>query len=93
MICSLNELKCKEVINIENGERIGYIDDIEFESENGTIIAFVIYGRTRFWGIFGKDDDIILTCKDIKLIGKDAILVKLTSRCYVKSGKRKNKIQ
>lgn len=92
MICSLNELKCKEVINIENGERIGYIDDIEFESENGTIIAFIIYGRTRFWGIFGKDDDIILTCNDIKLVGKDAILVKLTSRCYVKSVKRK-KIQ
>lgn len=92
MICSLNELKCKEVINIENGERIGYIDDIEFESENGTIIAFIIYGRTRFWGIFGKDDDIILTCNDIKLVGKDAILVKLTSGCYVKSVKRK-KIQ
>ena len=63
MICSLNDLKCKEVINVETGEKIGFIDDIEFEPENGTVIAFIIYGRMRFWGIFGKEDDIILTCQ------------------------------
>ena len=49
MICSLNDLKCKEVINVETGEKIGFIDDIEFEPENGTVIAFIIYGRMRFW--------------------------------------------
>ena len=42
MICSLNDLKCKEVINVETGEKIGFIDDIEFEPENGTVIAFII---------------------------------------------------
>lgn len=45
----------------------------------------------RFWGIFGKEDDIILTCQDVRLIGKDTILVKLTGSSYVKSSIRKNK--
>ena len=91
MICSLNDLKCNELINVETGEKIGFIDDIEFEPENGTVIAFIIYGRMRFWGIFGKEDDIILTCQDVRLIGKDTILVKLTGSSYVKSSIRKNK--
>lgn len=89
MICSLNDLKCKEVINVDTGEKIGFIDDIEFEPEKGTLAAFVIYGRERFFGFLGREDDIILTCSDVRLIGKDAILVKLNSRSYVKSSRRK----
>ncbi len=75
MIYGLSDLKAKEVINIENGEKLGFIDDIEFEAESGFVVAFVIMGRSRLWGLLGKDDDIILSVKDIKIIGKDTILV------------------
>ena len=45
LIYSLSELREKEVINIINGEKLGFIDDVEFETVKGEIIAFVIYGR------------------------------------------------
>ena len=76
MIYGLTELKSKEVINIENGEKLGFIDDIEFESETGSVVALVILGRTHLWGLLGKDNDIVLSCKDIELIGKDTVLVR-----------------
>lgn len=84
MIYGLTELKSKEVINIENGEKLGFIDDIEFESETSTVVALVIFGRPHLFGLFGRDDDIILSCRDIELIGKDTILVR-----YKESGSGK----
>ena len=76
MIYGLTDLKQKEVINIENGEKLGFIDDIEFEAESGTVAALVIMGRSRMWGLLGKDEDIVLTVRDIELIGRDTILVR-----------------
>ena len=76
MIYSLSELKEKEVINLNNGEKLGFVDDIEFESETGTVADLIIMGRSGIMGLFGKQDDIVLACSDIELIGKDTILVR-----------------
>ena len=76
MVYSLCELKEKEVINITNGEKLGFVDDIEFESETGRVVDLIIMGRSRFMGLFGKEEDIVLSCSDIELIGKDTILVR-----------------
>ena len=76
MVYSLGRLKEKEVINLNNGEKLGFVDDIEFESETGRVEDLIIMGRSRFMGLFGKEDDIILSCDDIELIGKDTILVR-----------------
>lgn len=75
MRCTLAELRNKEIINIKTGARLGYIDDIEFDSEDGEIKAFVVYGRARFFGLFGREDDIIITCGDIEIIGVDTVLI------------------
>lgn len=77
MIYSLSELREKEVINIVNGEKLGYIDDVEFETEKEKIAAFVIFGRKRLYGLLGKDKDLIITCEQIELIGSDTVLVKI----------------
>ena len=79
MIYGLTELKTKEVVNLNNGEKLGFVDDIEFESDTGRVVALVIMGRSRFLGLFGKEDDIILSVSDIELIGKDTILVRYNS--------------
>ncbi|MGN1481256.1 PRC-barrel domain-containing protein [Porcipelethomonas sp.] len=92
MICSLSELRNKDVINLLNGEKLGYIDDAEFDPETGNIIAFVIYGRERLWGLLGKDKDIVLSCKDIELIGRDAVLVKFHEDLCESSGRRKKAV-
>lgn len=75
MKCSMTELSNKEVINITTGEKLGYADDIIFETETSKLVSFVIYGRPRFFGIFGRDDDCIVNCCDIEVIGSDTILI------------------
>lgn len=77
LIYSLSELREKEVINIENGEKLGFIDDVEFETERERIAAFVIFGRKRLYGLLGKDKDLVITCEQIQLIGTDTVLVRI----------------
>ena len=77
MICSLSELRDKEVINIITGAKLGYVDDIEINTDTATVIALIVYGRPRFFGLFGRDDDMIIKCKEIEVIGEDTILIKL----------------
>ncbi|MDR2531588.1 MAG: YlmC/YmxH family sporulation protein [Oscillospiraceae bacterium] len=75
MVCRFEDLRCKEVINIRTGCKLGYPDDAEFESCTAKIIRLIVYGRSRFFGIFGREDDIVIPWCDIEIIGEDTILV------------------
>jgi len=75
VVCSLSDLRNKEVINIKNGAKLGFVDDVEINTVDASVLALIVYGRPRFFGIFGRDDDIVIKCKDIDLIGEDTILV------------------
>lgn len=77
MICGLEEIRNKEVIDIKTGERLGFIDDIQINVETSEVLAFVIYGRIGFLGIFGREDDVIIPCSAIKVIGSETLLVEL----------------
>ena len=77
MICTLNELQNKEVISVFDGKRLGFVDDVEMDTETASLISFIIYGRPKFFGLFGRDEDIVVKCEEIRLIGEDIILVNL----------------
>lgn len=82
MDCTLKELRGKEVINIYNGERLGFIDDIKFSTEDNKVISFIIYGREKFFGILGKQNDILINCNQIHLVGEETVLVSVESVQY-----------
>lgn len=79
MVCSLSELRTKEVINAGTGIKLGYVDDIEFDTVTGNVTSIIIFGRPRAFGLMGRDDDIIIKCEDIEVIGEDTILVRFES--------------
>lgn len=70
------EFKNKEIIDVSDGAKIGYVDDIVIDTQSADIISIVVYGRYRFFGLFGRDDDMIIDWEDIEIIGTDTILVK-----------------
>ena len=72
--CSVNELKAKEVISEKNGCRLGYVNDVEIDLQDGRLVALIIYGRTRF-GFAAHDCDWRICWDDISVIGEDTILV------------------
>lgn len=78
MICSLDDLRHKELIDITTGDRLGYIDDVKMNLETSEVQSLMIYGRQRFFGLLGREDDIMISCSDIRVVGDDVILVKMS---------------
>jgi len=73
-----SELKLKDVIDIKRGKKLGYIDDIDIEVENGQVKAFVVPAhQNRLFNFFLKKNDQIIHWSEIRKIGEDVILVEL----------------
>ena len=75
MIYRIDELKDRQVVCVKNGCVLGYISDVEINTENGNIESVVIFGRPRLFGLFGREDDIVISWKEISVIGQETVLV------------------
>ena len=73
--CRIADLKYKEVINTSTGERLGYAGDVEISLSTGEITSLVVPGSLKFFGIFGRHDDVVIPWSQIDRIGDDIILV------------------
>ncbi len=89
MLYSFNDIRCKEVINIKSGCRLGNPDDIEFDSCTAKISRIVIFGRPKLFGLLGRTEDICLKWCDIEVIGEDTILVSCELPSNSPSGKHR----
>lgn len=81
MRCRIVDMRNKEVINVKTGVRLGCVSDIEVDTKDARLVAIVIYGRLRWCGLLGREDDIIIRWEDIEIIGEDTILVKHNVEC------------
>lgn len=75
MCCRIAELRNKQVVCVKTGNVLGYVSDIEVNTTNGKLESIIIYGRPRFFGLFGKYDDIVIPWCDIEVIGTETVLV------------------
>lgn len=77
MYLRIADLRYREVINVCTGLRIGYVSDVQMDVVNGRIMALVIPGRVRFFGLFGREDDYIIPWENIRKMGSDIILTEI----------------
>lgn len=75
MIAKMSELRCKEVICLADGRRLGFVCDLEIEIPEGCVKSIIVPGPCRFLGLFGRKDDFVIPWGCIKRIGPDIILV------------------
>ena len=75
MICNISDLQYKEVIDIADGTRYGYIGDVEIDAQNGTIESVIISGKPRWFGLLGREPDTVFPWSSITRFGEDLILV------------------
>lgn len=73
----LSDIRDKEVINLVNGQRMGYISDFEIDIVKGTIVGVIIPGEGKVMSLFTKVNDILIDWNKIIKIGADIILVNL----------------
>lgn len=75
----LIELQCKDVVNIENGCKIGFVSDLEIDISCAKIQAIVIEQNNfiSYLRFFKTPGVIVIPIENIVSIGKDVILVNI----------------
>ena len=74
MEISYSELRAKEVVNLQNGARIGKIIDMIIDSNGKNVLGIVVPGMKK---LFKPGEDIFVPWCNISKIGNDVILVSL----------------
>lgn len=75
MQCRVKTLRCKEVINVCDGCRLGYVNDVDVRLPDGQVVAIVVLGPCRFFGLFGRGEEYYIPWESIQRIGDDIILI------------------
>lgn len=65
----------KEVINVNDGRRLGFVQDVTADLETGMITSIIVPGSMKLINRFTANNDIVIPWKNIKCISDDLILV------------------
>ncbi|MFO7245204.1 MAG: YlmC/YmxH family sporulation protein [Thermaerobacter sp.] len=84
----LSDLTRRDVINFVDGRRLGYVDDVAFHPDDGRITAIIVPGPARFFGLFGRDRDLVIPWERILKIGEDVIIVEIGQRRHPRRSRR-----
>ena len=68
-------LRRKEVVNVCDGCRLGYVGDLEIKYPEGEIKAIVVFGPCRFFGLFGRGEDYYIPWECVQKFGCDIVIV------------------
>ena len=71
------DFKHKEVININDGKRLGFVQDVTADLQSGVITSIIVPGNSKLFNVFSGNNDIIIPWQNIKCIGDDVILVEI----------------
>lgn len=85
-ITTMYELCRKDVVNIRNGEKLGRVNDLQIALHNAQILAIIIYGKNKCFGLLGREDDLIIPWGRIEKIGDDVIFVNADGLMRQKQG-------
>lgn len=74
----ISDIMEKEIINVKNGKKLGFITDIDLDVENGKVSSFSITGSSGNFFSRGAEIDTVFW-RDILRIGCDTIIVSIGS--------------
>ena len=71
----LSEISSKDVINDEDGVKLGKIVDAEIDVATGKIVNVTIYRGFKCFNVFGSKDNVQIPWNKIIKIGNDVVIV------------------
>ena len=71
------DFRKKEVINIKDGRRLGFVQDVTADLKTGVIKEIIVPGDNKLFGLFSNNDEIIIPWEAIKCISDEIILVEI----------------
>lgn len=75
MLLSFNDLKQKEVINLCDGRRLGFVCNADIDIPCGQILSISVPADCKCFN-FGKVEEVKIPWCNIERIGRDIIIVK-----------------
>lgn len=90
MNCCITELGEKEIINLKDGCRIGCVSDVEIDTCSGKLCSLIVYGKSKIFGLGGRESDIKICWEQIEVIGDDTILVNIDCPAQCKKAEKTN---
>ena len=73
----MSELKRREVINVCDCKRLGFVGDLDVDPCTGRILAIIVPGPGCVCGFLGREKEFVIPFGDICQIGDDIILVRV----------------
>lgn len=73
----LSDLQNKDVINVNDGKKIGNIIDVMIENSTGRLESLIVEKSKFLISMFSNKDEIEIYWEQIEKIGEDVILVKM----------------
>ena len=71
------DFKHKEVINVQDGKKLGFVQDVCADLEKGRITSIIVPGANKFMSMISSSNDIVIPWEQIRCIGDEIILVEL----------------
>ncbi len=74
----ISDLQSKDIVNMENGKRLGNLTDLDINLSTGQIDAIIINGTGKMMSFFNREtQEFVIPWSNIVKIGNDVILVHL----------------
>lgn len=71
------ELELKDIVNINDGAKLGPVKDLQIDIETGRVVALVLQAPRRYFGLVRQGKDLVIPWEAVKKFGQDTVLVDL----------------
>ena len=71
------ELELKDIVNINDGAKLGPVKDLHIDIETGRVVALVLQAPRRYFGLVRQGQDLVIPWEAVKKFGQDTVLVDL----------------
>lgn len=76
-----SELRCREVINLYDGARLGYVSDMRLDLCEGRVLSILVPLEKGVLGLLAPCEDLEIPWCNIDKIGEDIIFVRFERPC------------
>ncbi|KHD86208.1 YlmC/YmxH family sporulation protein [Heyndrickxia ginsengihumi] len=80
----ISDFQIKDVVSVSDGRKLGNVVDIDINLDIGKVESIVVGGGSgKVFGLFGKEEEIVVPWSNIVKIGTDVILVRFKESSYI----------
>ena len=69
---TFRELSKKEVVQVDEGQCLGKIDDLVIDDKSARVEKLLMLGRPKLFGLLGRGESLVIDWDEIQKIGANA---------------------